>query len=127
MLARVVHRDRDDLVPRGEPAQRAIPSFGDEVGEHHDDAAVPEQPAGVGETGREVGAAARGLERDQVADHPQRVTPSLPRRNHPLHLVREEQRAHPVVVIRRGEGEDRGDLHREPALLTGSPNRVEPD
>ena len=56
------------------------------------------------------------LEGDQVADDPERVAAALPRRDHPLHLVGEEERADPVVLVRRRERQHRGDLDREPRL-----------
>ena len=56
------------------------------------------------------------LERDEVADDAERVAPALPRRDDPLDLVGEEQRADAVVVMRRRQREHRGDFDGQRAL-----------
>src|SRR6476646_3014444 len=40
ILSGIVDRDRDDFVSAAEPAERALPALGNEVGKHHHDAAM---------------------------------------------------------------------------------------
>jgi hypothetical protein len=44
------------------------------------------------------------------------VASAFPGRDDPLNHIGEEQRSYPVVVVRRGKGQDGGDLHRERGL-----------
>ena len=127
LLSPVIDRDRHDLMPGSEPPERTLPVVGQKVGENDDDAAVPEQAAGVGETRREVGGPTLGLERDEVADDPERVPPSLAWRNDVLDLVGEEQRADPVVLEAAASASTAAISTESPLLVTGSPNRVDPD
>jgi hypothetical protein len=98
-------------VPRAKPAERALPSLGDEIGQHHYDASMPEYPAGIRQAGAEIGASARRLKGDQVPDNPQCVPPAFPWRDHPLYGVREEQGSDAIVVMGGGKRQHRRDLN----------------
>ena len=102
VFPRVVHRDGDDFMAGAQTAERLLPTFGDEVGEHHHNAPVAEQSGGVGEARGQVGAPAGGLECHQVTNYPERMPSAFAGRDHPLYRIGKEDRAHPVVVIGRG-------------------------
>ena len=105
---------------RGELVERVLPICGPEIREDDDDGAVPQQLRGIGQRSAEVGAAAAGRERHEVADDAERVGAALRGSHHVLRSVGEEQRTDAVVVSRGGECQHGGDFHRQTGFGIGA-------
>ena len=90
LLARIVHRHGDDVVPLREQLERLLEVGRLKIRDDEDDRLVREHLARVLERGGQVGAASHRLEREQVAHEAQRVAPSLARRHDVLDAIGEE-------------------------------------
>jgi len=126
VLARIVHRDGDHLVPRGDLGHRVLPALRPEIGQHHHDGPVAQQLGGVAQR------AARFVPRPRGANATRsRITrrawarPSRAARRTPH--VGEEQRADAIVVARRASASTAATSTARPALVYGRPKCNDPD
>ena len=115
-LARVGQVERDHVVPAAQHADPLLEPLALEIRDHGDDAAPLHHALREAEPHRDVGAAPARRDRQQVADDAQRVVTPAPRGRVALDAVREQHRAHAVVVEHRRERQHRRQLDRVVAL-----------
>jgi hypothetical protein len=121
-LARVLDRDRNDVVTLCEQLERMIDVCLEKVRDDEHDRVLVQHPRDIVDCRHHVRSPTDGLEGEQIADDAQHVSPSLPRRNHVLDAIGEQEHAHAIVVSDCRHREHRRQLGGKLALesLDGS-------
>src|SRR6266436_5977748 len=115
-LARILHGDCHNVVPLRQDLQRMRDICFQKIGDDEYDRLLVEHFCDVIDRGHHVGSAPDRLEREEVANDSQHVTPSLSRRNDVLDAIREKKNANAVIVLNRRHRQYRGKLARQLAL-----------
>ena len=115
-LARVFDGDGYDVVPLRQDLQRMGDVALEKIRDDEYDRVLVQHFRDVVDRGHHVGSAPDGLEREEIANDAQHVTPSLPRRNDVLDAIGEKKNANAVVVPNRGHRQHSGQLARQLAL-----------
>ena len=116
LLARIDHRERDEVVPPAGHGKLTRKVGRLEIGDQENDGASVQDAVQVAQGAGRIGTASLRLEVKDVADEAQGVRAAFARREIMLHVIGEEEQTDFVVVADGGKGEHAGDFGGELAL-----------